>query len=288
MDPVRHEKKELQFCGSSRVRVEPSLRTKRKRESRVTGAAALSKEDDPVVVTGYGAEALLLGRSTQTHPLGSSPTRGRWLPRQVLRAMPLQNRVTPFGEIVAAYGRGLMMGNRGVLHDDERHIIRYSQLRRWLICVLEFRGRHREIMRPHSYTELFFLDEATALAAGHRPCAECRHADYLRFRNLWAISHGESANADAIDRGLERDRLAGPRTKRTYWENLRNLPDGAYITLDGRAWLIWDSKLFGWSAEAYGKSRPRQVRGEVEVLTPRSTVAVLAAGYRAAVHPSAG
>jgi hypothetical protein len=201
--------------------------------------------------------------------------------------MPLQNRVTPFGEIVALAGRGLMMGNRGILHDDSRHLVRYSQLRRWIACVIEFRGRHRIVMRPHSYTELFFLDEATAFAAGHRPCAECRRADYRRFRDLWATCHGAPVSADLMDLRLHSDRLVGRRTKRVYRENLADLPDGAYIAADGRAWLVMGDALFAWSDRGYSERRKRQARAEVEVLTPRSTVAVLAAGYRVAVHPSA-
>jgi hypothetical protein len=201
--------------------------------------------------------------------------------------MPLQNRVTPFGEIVALEGRGLVMGNRGVLHDDARHIVRQSQVRRWLACRTEFRGRHRTIMRPHSYTELFFLDEATAFAAGHRPCAECRHADYQRFRTLWAKCHGEPVNADIIDRQLHFDRLVGRRTKRAYSADLATLPDGAYIAFEDRAWLIWGDFLFAWAASGYGERCKRPQDLQVEVLTPQSAVAVLAAGYTAAVHPSA-
>ena len=104
--------------------------------------------------------------------------------------MPLQNRVTPFGEIVAVPERGTLMGNRGVLHDDAGRIVRSYQVRRWIACRTAFRGRHRLLMQPHSWTELFFLDEATAFAAGHRPCAECRHADYQRFKEAWAVSVG--------------------------------------------------------------------------------------------------
>jgi hypothetical protein len=203
------------------------------------------------------------------------------------RSMPLQNRVTPFGEIVALEGRGLVMGNRGILHDDSRHIIRYSQVRRWLACRTEFRGRHRTIMRPHSYTELFFLDEATAFAAGHRPCAECRHGDYQLFRSLWTICQGEPVSADIIDTRLHTDRLAGRRAKRVYNDDIANLPDGTYIAMDDRAWLVWSDKLFAWSAVGYGERSARPRAGVVSVLTPRSTVAVFAAGYRVAVHPSA-
>jgi hypothetical protein len=201
--------------------------------------------------------------------------------------MPLQNRVTPFGEIVALAGRGLMMGNRGILHDDARRLVRYSALRRWIACVIEFRGRHRVVMRPHSYTELFFLDEATAFSAGHRPCAECRRADYKKFVGLWERCHGKPVGADAIDLQLHNDRLAGPRTKRTYRADLSDLPDGTYIAEDRRAWLVLGKTLFAWSDLGYTDRRARPAHREVEVLTPRSTVAVLTAGYRVGVHPSA-
>jgi hypothetical protein len=199
--------------------------------------------------------------------------------------MPLQNRVTPFGEIVAIQSRGLIMGNRGILHDEARRIVRYSQVRRWIACRIEFRGRHRLIMRPHSYTELFFLDEATALSAGHRPCAECRHVDYQRFRSLWETCHGAPVSADTIDARLHADRLTG-RKKRTYCDDLGLLPDGTYIAFDETAWLVWGSNLYAWSGSGYTVGRPRPTRREIEVLTPRSTVAILAAGYRPGIHPS--
>jgi hypothetical protein len=200
--------------------------------------------------------------------------------------MSLQNRVTPFGEIAAVGGRGLVMGNRGILHDDNRRIVRYSQVRRWLACRTEFRQIRRVVMRPHSYTELFFLDEATAFAAGHRPCAECRRADYRRFCELWATCFGAPVSADIIDRQLHRERLARPRTKRTYRAQLAGLPDGAYIAFDSRAWLVWGGALFAWSPVGYSERRERADTPEVEILTPRSTVAVMAAGYVVAVHPS--
>jgi hypothetical protein len=200
--------------------------------------------------------------------------------------MSLQNRVTPFGEIAAVGGRGLMMGNRGILHDDNRRIVRYSQVRRWIACRTEFRQIRRVIMRPHSWTELFFLDEATAFAAGHRPCAECRRSDYRRFCELWATCHGEPVSADIIDRQLHSERLIRPRRKRTYSSVLDELPDGAYIAIEGRAWLAWGDALFAWSPHGYIERRKRPARLDVDVLTPRATVAVLAAGYRVAVHPS--
>ena len=203
--------------------------------------------------------------------------------------MPLQNRVTPFGELVAIPERGNMMGNRGVLHDDARQIVRAWQVRRWITCVTEFRGRHREVMRPHSYTELFFLDEATAFAAGHRPCAECRNADYRRFKAAWEQVTGAPASAEQMDDALHADRLEGQgarQQQRTYQEDVATLPDGAFITLDGAAWLIWRGELLAWSAAGYTTRRTRPT-GVAQVLTPRSAVAVMRAGYLPMAHPSA-
>jgi hypothetical protein len=200
--------------------------------------------------------------------------------------MPHCNRVTPFGEIVAVAGRGLLMGNRGVLHDGERRIVRFAQGRRWIACRTEFRGRHRAIMQPGSYTELFFLDEATALAAGHRPCAECRHADYQRFRAAWRACHRDPANADAIDRRLHHDRLRGGALKRTYGADIAALPNGTYIAGQEHAWLVWDDDLLAWSPDAYRRRRRRSTRGEVTVLTPRAIVDTITAGCHPAVHPS--
>jgi hypothetical protein len=202
------------------------------------------------------------------------------------RPVPLQNRVTPFGDLVAVAGRGRLMGNRGVLHDDARRIVRAWQVRRWIACLTEFRGRHREIMQPRRYTELFFLDEATAFAAGHRPCAECRNADYRRFRALWEASFGAPADADSMDRVLHAERLDG-RRKRTHWADFATLPDGAYVALDGRAWLVWRGELLAWTDGGYAERRPRPHNGEGAVLTPRSVVALLRLGYPVSVHPSA-
>jgi hypothetical protein len=200
--------------------------------------------------------------------------------------MSLQNRVTPFGEIVAVGGRGILMGNRGILHDDHKHVVRHSQVRRWIACRTEYRQIRRVIMRPHSWTELFFLDEATAFAAGHRPCAECRRPDYRRFCELWAMCHGKPVSADIIDRQLHRERLVRPRVKRTYSSDLASLPNGTYIAAENRAWLVWGNALFAWSPLGYSERRERFKGEEVDVLTPPSTVAVMAAGYVAAVHPS--
>jgi len=173
--------------------------------------------------------------------------------------VPLQNRVTPFGDLVAVADRGLMCGNRGVLHDPQRRIVRYSRGRRWLVCRLEFRGRHRAIMRPGLYTELFFLDEATALAAGHRPCAECRYTDYQDFRRCWLTAHddpsGKLPAADQIDARLHRDRLAAAGVKRTYRDEIAALADGVFILRDGGAWLLWQSALLHWTPGGYDQRR---------------------------------
>jgi hypothetical protein len=201
--------------------------------------------------------------------------------------MPLQNRVTPFGEVVALSGRGTMMGNRGILHDEKRRVVRPWQVRRWIACVLAFRGRKRSVMRPHSYTELFFLDEAVAFAAGHRPCAECRNADYRRFLQHWTQAHGGRPSADEVDARIHRDRLVDRRTKRTYRERLGLLPRGAYVIHAGVPWLLWDGRLLRWSDAGYTGSLDADHESIVDVLTPRSLVAVLAAGYVPQVHPSA-
>ena len=204
--------------------------------------------------------------------------------------MPLQNRVTPFGAIVAVPERGTLMGNRGILHDDAGRLVRSWQVRRWIACRTAFRGRHRQLLQPHSWTELFFLDEATAFAAGHRPCAECRHADYQRFKEAWAAGVGAPNGADEMDTVLHADRLEGrgaQQRKRTYWEQLATLPEGAIIRLDGAAWLLRRGQLLEWSAGGYLTRRQLlPAASRVEVLTPHSLVAVLRVGYPLQVHAS--
>jgi hypothetical protein len=205
--------------------------------------------------------------------------------------MPLQNRVTPFGDLVASPKRGLMFGNRGVLHNGERRIVRYHQGRRWIVCVLEFRGRHRDVMTPGSYTELFFLDEATALAAGHRPCAECRRPEYNAFRRCWRNWDTRSGwrllSADEMDTQLHQDRLVDRRTRRTYQEEITALPDGVFIVHDGEAWLLWEWEILHWTLGGYDRRQPRPGADIVTVLTPQATVRTIAAGYVPVVHPSA-
>jgi hypothetical protein len=198
--------------------------------------------------------------------------------------MPRQNRVTPFGEVVATPERGTFFGNRGVLHDDEGRVRRAWQVRRWLLCLLEFRGRRRQVMRPGHYTELFFLDEATGLAAGHRPCAECRRERYRAFLNAWP---GGPLVAEAIDSQLHGERLNPDGSKRCFEAEVKDLPDGLFVTLHGRACLLWEGRLLAWSPGGYRDWLPVPKKGRVTVLTPRSTVGAIRAGYVPGVHASA-
>jgi hypothetical protein len=203
--------------------------------------------------------------------------------------MPRQNRVTPAGDIVAVPQRGSLMGNRGVLHDETGQIVRPWQLIRWIACATEFRGRWRPIMAPGRWTELFFLDEATALAAGHRPCAHCRHADYQRFRAAFARAHGiEAPSAEAIDQQLHADRLEGRRHKRTYRERLDALPDGTMVELEGGAYVVQDGALVYWTFAGYRDPLAQPGSTLLDVLTPRSTVATLRAGYEVSGSPDRG
>ncbi|MEK7728676.1 MAG: hypothetical protein AAB354_09705 [candidate division KSB1 bacterium] len=207
--------------------------------------------------------------------------------------MPRQNRVTPFGEIIATPARGTLLGNRGCLHNPRQQIIKKFQSARWIICVLEFKGRRHGIMTPGQYTELFFLDEATALAAGHRPCAECSRPRFETFRALWAganpeLAHGPKPLATTIDRELHAERIDAAHGKVTYIEKLNALPDGCFVTLaDGKAYLVYQNFLRAWQAEGYGNRLAPTSADSVRVLTPRSIVKTLAAGYAAALHASA-
>jgi hypothetical protein len=206
--------------------------------------------------------------------------------------VPRQNRVTPFGELIATPARGTLMGNRGCLHDPQQRIRRAFVGRRWIACLLQFKGRRREVMAPGRYTELFFLDEATALAAGHRPCAECQPERYRLFREHWATANrgGGSTrpSVDEIDRALHAERLDGRRGKRTYVERLSRLPTGAMVAGDdGGAYLVQDGALAAWTPAGYAATAPRAAGPSVRVLTPRSIVRAIAHGYPVVVHDSA-
>jgi hypothetical protein len=203
----------------------------------------------------------------------------------------LQNRVTPLSELVADQARGLVYGNRGCLHDDQFRIRRRYNGKRWIVCRLSFRDWHREpLMQPGRFTELFFLDEATAFAAGHRPCALCRREDYDRFVQIWARLHPGRPGADAIDAQLHTERLdVRTRTQLRHEAPLGDLPDGVFIVLDGAPALVLGTRLVRWTPAGY-TGRFHRPQGTAEVLTPPSLVAVLRAGWSSAVpflHPSA-
>lgn len=200
----------------------------------------------------------------------------------------LANRVTPFGHFEATPHRGLLIGNRGILHDEEG---RFGAARwrhpHWIACALAYKGWRRKLLQPGAWTELFFLDEATALAAGHRPCALCRRADYERWRAAWAraFALGEKPSAAAMDKALHAARIDG-RRQRHHRARLETLPDGAMIERSSEAWLVHGTELLKWSHAGYGQRRPRG-DGEVSVITPAPMVACLATGYAPLLHPSA-
>jgi hypothetical protein len=207
--------------------------------------------------------------------------------------MPLQNRVTPFGEIVAHPARGLFLGNRGVLHDNHKQLgAARWRMPHWVTCVLAFKGRRRAVMTPRRYTELFFLDEAVAFAAGHRPCAECRRADYNRYREAFAAAYGTKGRlyAKEMDAILHPARVErGTKAQIRYRHDMAELPDSTFVALDeapGTAFLVLGERLFPYEFARYGPPRARPA-GQVTVLTPAPTVAVLAAGFRPQLHPSA-
>jgi hypothetical protein len=203
--------------------------------------------------------------------------------------MPLQNRVTPQGDIIADPHRGLFTGNRGIIHDPATKTLlrkRWSSPA-WLTCVCEFRGRRREVMGDRSWTELFFLDEATAFAAGHRPCFYCRRDDANRFRAAWQEGNDvASVLAPEIDAVLHRERLAGTK-KRLHVLPMRldELPDGTMLQSGAESYLIAEGRALHWSFAGYRKA-PSSI-SDAMLLTPPSTLRAFAAGYRPLLHPSA-
>jgi hypothetical protein len=205
--------------------------------------------------------------------------------------VPLQNRVTPLGELVAHPARGLVYGNRGCLHDEGGRIRRRYNGKRWIACRLRFRNwQRRPLMQPGKFTELFFLDEATAFAAGHRPCALCRREDYVRFLAIWRELHDQD-RADAIDAQLHRERVVpGTRAQLRHDAALDGLPDGAFVLRDGQPSLVLGGELLRWSPAGYVAHRPRPAGQRALLITPPSLVGVLRAGWQPVVpfqHPSA-
>jgi hypothetical protein len=206
--------------------------------------------------------------------------------------MPLQNRVTPLSELVADPARGLVYGNRGCLHDDSGAIRRRYAGKRWIACRLAFRGwLRRPLRQPGRFTELFFLDEATAFAAGHRPCALCRREDYDRFGALWRDLHPGPAGADAIDARLHTERVdPATRTQRHHEAPLDELPDGTFVLHEDEPWLVHGADLLRWTPAGYTDRAPRPARDRARVITPPSLLEVLRSDWRPVVpllHPSA-
>ena len=202
-------------------------------------------------------------------------------------AMPLQNRVTPSGEIIATPARGTMMGNRGgAFHTSERTLThRRWKTKAWICCVLQFKGRRRVVMTPNRYTELFFLDEATALAAGHRPCFECRRVDALRFTDAWqAANGGKRPSAPEMDKVLHAERTGKVRAANA---RIRDLPNGTFVTWQGQPHLVLARRLRPWTVEGYARALDVEPAERLAVLTPPTIVAALSAGYWPMVHVSA-
>lgn len=204
-------------------------------------------------------------------------------PHPMKRPSPLQNRATPTGEICAHTARGALMGNRGILHDERRHLgtARWKH-QAWVTCTLSFKNRRRDLMKPGNYTELFFTDEAVALAAGHRPCGECRREDFNRFRDAFARAHPDLPHrAPDMDRLMHRARVVSrSRAQVTYEAMLSDLPEGVFFKIApaGGPLVRWQGKVLAWSFEGYSAG-PDALPDRVGVLTPEPTVKAIAAGY---------
>ena len=201
---------------------------------------------------------------------------------------PARNRVTPTGEIVAIPLRGAWTGNRGILHRG-RDIVRFHGSDLWITCALQFKDRHQEQWRPGHYTFLFFHDEAVAFAAGHRPCAECRRSSYNAYRAAWRAGLGiDLPSARDMNRRLHRERLvAGTHQRRLHEMLWEDLPDGAFVMVDGTPAVVVGDHLTDWTLDGYGRHRPRPRDGLASVLTPPSTVAAFNAGYEPQIDASA-
>ena len=206
--------------------------------------------------------------------------------------MALQNRVNPWGELVAVPAKGTLMGNRGQLHDQTKVVVRHSARLPWVTCALSFNGSRRRVFGDNSYSELFFLDEATALAAGHRPCATCRRGQYVKFKQAWLRANSTLVSRvnppmTEIDAILHAERLSPSGEKRTFSAKPSTLPSGAIVEIEGAALLLWQEHFLRWSFDGYASiSKPIASVARVNVLTPRSVVRALAAGYTPMVHAS--
>lgn len=195
----------------------------------------------------------------------------------------LQNRVDPQGNLIRTAARGALMGNRGVIHNKQQQIVRPYRLTAWITCKLSFKKRHRDIMQPNRWTELFFLDEATAFAAGHRPCAECRREDFNRFKSSWIQGNPAhhftiKTSIREIDAILQQERIDAHQQKIIFTENVQELPDGVFVLFEQAPYLLWEKKLYRWYPSGY-QQNIRLPRGILSVLTPASVVNAFRAGY---------
>jgi len=207
--------------------------------------------------------------------------------------MPLQNRVDPWGQLQAVNSRGVFLGNRGIIHNDKQQIVVQWRSKAWITCQVQFKGRKSPIFSPNSYSQLFFVDEATAFAAGHRPCAECRRDRYNEFKSAWIRANREKLETETpaiveIDKVLHSERVSEDKRKRTFESQFGALPEGSFLEIDGQALLLWRGKLFEWSFDGYCRSdRSLTPAQNVSVLTPESIVRMFAAGFTPQVHVSA-
>lgn len=202
--------------------------------------------------------------------------------------MPLRNRVDPWGDLQAAAPRGLFTGNRGCLVDDAGHIVRHHRGSRWIICLTEYRDWHHPLTAPGRWTPLFFLDEAVALAAGHRPCGLCRRQAYLAFQEAVARAAATRTRPTTaeLDRVLAHQRLRPGRglvrggDRSTWTATITDLPVGCVVVADGVPRLLLEDRMLTFSFGGWIEPAHRPAQGRVTVLTPRISVGALTNGYR--------
>jgi len=204
--------------------------------------------------------------------------------------MSFQNRVNPMGKLEAVSSRGAFLGNRGIIHNEQKEIISPFKIKGWVTCQLEFKGRKRELMAKGRYTELFFLDEATAFAAGHRPCAECRRTRYKEFKEKWLEANKNLLTDNlisiaSIDKIIHQDRI-NKKQKVTYQDKMDLLPKGTMIQIDSIDYVIWNNKIFKWTFEGYETSNIKITNNDVIILTPKSYVEMFKKGFVPTIHNS--
>ena len=206
----------------------------------------------------------------------------------------MQNRVTSRGNLEAVSARGAWLGNRGILHNERQQIVAPWRHKAWVTCKLEFKGRKRVVFGHRTYSELFFLDEATAFSAGHRPCGECRREQFKAFKAAWCAANQSPLQAPnpsigLLDKQLHAERAVRGRGQLTYGEMIRNLPDGVFVNFGGNVVLVWRGHLHTWTHHGYVEQRTIKASSAVvQVLTPKSVVAALHEGLDVEIHESAG